>query len=52
MEELPNPILLQNILNHQQQDRDLMQLAQSSPTKFPVKKVGNVPLITHVKETS
>ena len=27
MEELPNPISLQNILNHQQQDRDLMDLA-------------------------
>ena len=48
MEELPNPISLQNILNHQQQDPDLMELARHAPTKFPVRIVSNVPLITHV----
>ena len=48
MEELPNPISPQNILNHQQQDRNLMDLARSAPTKFPVRIVSNVPLITQV----
>ena len=48
MEELPNPISLQNILNHQQQDRNLMNLAQSAPTKFAIRIVSNIPLITHV----
>ena len=46
MEKLHNPISLQNIMNHQQQDNDLMQLAQSALLKFPVKIVSDVPLIT------
>ena len=45
-DELPNPISLQNIWNHQHQDEKLMKLAQVAPLKFPVKIVSNVPLIT------
>ena len=48
MEELPNPISLH--MNHQQQDPALMDLARSALTKFPVRIVSNVPLITHVRK--
>ena len=36
-DELPDPISLQNIWNHQRQDDGLMKLAQAAPAKFPVK---------------
>ena len=42
----PNPISLQNIWNHQHQDNGLMKLVQAAPSKFPVKIISNVPLIT------
>ena len=46
MEELLNATLKN--LNYQQQDNDLMQLTRLAPTKFPVKIVSNVLLVTHV----
>ena len=39
--EMPNPILLPDILNHQNSDHELLQLVMAEPAGLPVQYVSN-----------
>ena len=44
--EMPNPISLREIKDHQLRDNDLTRLATEVPERFPINLVSNTPLIT------
>ena len=43
--EMLNPILLQEILDHQNKENDLIQLATEEPERFSISVVSTTPLI-------
>lgn len=46
LEEMDNHTLMQNISNHQYQDANLMDLAQTDPFRFIIQQISNMYIIT------
>ena len=50
LDVMPNPINMQNIRNHQQQDQNLLTTRQRNPIRYPIENISGVDVITYREE--
>ena len=50
LDVMPNPINIQNIRNHQQQDQNLLTIRQGNPIWYPIKNISGIDVITYREE--